>query len=128
MKAELQKILFDKYPKIFRQKDLSMKETAMCWGIDAGPGWFDLIDNLCSDIQTYIDINELSQVETVQVKEKYGRLCFYIDGGDTVIHDMISLAEKNSETTCENCGSSDASNEETNGWYKTRCIKCKEIR
>lgn len=34
MNIELQEKLFEKYPKIFRQKDLSMNETCMCWGIE----------------------------------------------------------------------------------------------
>jgi hypothetical protein len=51
MDRELQQKLFDKYPKIFRQKDLSMQETAMCWGIACGNGWYDLIDALCEEIQ-----------------------------------------------------------------------------
>jgi hypothetical protein len=55
MKAELQKQLFDKYPKIFRQKDLPMTQTCMCWGIDTGDGWYTLIDDLCSIIQQHVD-------------------------------------------------------------------------
>lgn len=55
MKPELQQKLFKKYPKIFRQKDLPMTETAMCWGIDCGDGWYWLIDNLCHSIQSYCD-------------------------------------------------------------------------
>jgi hypothetical protein len=46
MKAELQQKLYEKYPKIFVQKDLPMSQTAMCWGIDCGDGWFWLLDNL----------------------------------------------------------------------------------
>ena len=32
MKEELQKILFDKYPAMFRDKDKSMSESCMYWG------------------------------------------------------------------------------------------------
>ena len=46
MTKELQEKLFNKYPKIFRQKDLSMMETCMCWGIDTDEGWFFLLDQL----------------------------------------------------------------------------------
>ena len=34
MKKELQDKLYNDFPKIFKQKDLSMKETCMCWGIE----------------------------------------------------------------------------------------------
>ena len=129
MKKELQKQLFDRYPKIFRQKDLSMKETAMCWGIDTFDGWYWLIDQLCDSIQSYTDRNRKPQVEATQVKEKFGTLCFYTNGSDDYIEGMIRLAESMSGHICENCGSREgASNEETNHWWRTRCLKCKDIR
>ena len=77
MKTELEDKLYQKYPKIFRQKDLSMKETCMCWGIECGAGWYDLINFLCFHLQFDIDKNNYPQVEASQVKEKYGGLCFY---------------------------------------------------
>ena len=45
MKQELQQKLYDTYPKLFIQKDLPPQQTAMCWGICCGDGWYDLIDN-----------------------------------------------------------------------------------
>jgi len=32
-----------------------MKTTAMCWGFECGDGWYNIIDVLCSRIQTTID-------------------------------------------------------------------------
>lgn len=55
MNKELQDKLFNKYPKIFRQKDLSMKETAMCWGISCGDGWYNILDILCGNLQSIVD-------------------------------------------------------------------------
>lgn len=57
MRKELQDKLFNDYPKIFKQKDLSMQGTCMCWGIECGDGWYWLIDNLCSQLQWDIDHN-----------------------------------------------------------------------
>lgn len=55
MKQELQEKLYKKYPKLFVQKDLSMRYTAMCWGIETGNGWYNIIDNTCRLIQWHID-------------------------------------------------------------------------
>jgi hypothetical protein len=55
MNQELQQKLFEKYPKIFRQKDLSMKETLMCWGISCGDGWYNIVDTLCGHLQGLVD-------------------------------------------------------------------------
>lgn len=76
MKAELQKKLYDKYPAIFIKNELPMTETCMCWGIECGDGWYDLMDNLCARLN---DICEKYDVKIVadQVKEKYGTLRFY---------------------------------------------------
>ena len=47
MKKELQEKLFANFPEIFKQKDLDMTQTAMCWGISCNDGWYDLINELC---------------------------------------------------------------------------------
>ena len=54
MDQKLQNKLMDKYPKIFIQKELPMTKTAMCWGISCGDGWYDLIDELCENIQNHV--------------------------------------------------------------------------
>ena len=94
MNKELQDKLFEKYPKIFRQKDLSPQETCMCWGIACGDGWYDIIDTLCHQIQSYVDNNKISQVEALQVKSKWGTLRFYVHGGDQYVQGLISMAEE----------------------------------
>lgn len=55
MDEKLEKILYEKYPKIFRQKDLSAKETCMCWGCSCENGWFNLIDKTCDQLQSHVD-------------------------------------------------------------------------
>jgi hypothetical protein len=55
MKSELDKALCERYPKIFADRHADMTQTAMCWGFDCGDGWFNLLDQLCSQIQSYID-------------------------------------------------------------------------
>ena len=119
MKAELQNKLFKKYPKIFRQKDLSIQQTLMCWGICCGDGWYNIIDNLCSCIQAR-DIG----VEAVQVKEKFGGLRFYVDGSDDYTDGLISMAVSLSYCTCETCGNVGKPNER--GWITTLCESCRE--
>lgn len=59
------------------------------------------------------------QVIAVQVKEKFGSLRFYIDGGDDYVRGAINFAEWMSSTTCEACGSEGKIY--TDGWYKALC-------
>lgn len=121
MNIKLQNKLFKKYPKLFRQRKLSMQETCMCWGIDCGDGWYWLIDNLCNYISK---VDEA--VEATQVKEKYGTLRFYIDGGSDKIEAAISFAEFLSGKICETCGSTDAKLR-GKSWLSTKCDKCMEV-
>jgi len=131
MKVELQNELFEKYPKIFRQKDLPMQETCMCWGIETGDGWYNIIDMLCLQIEWHTAHNlkkdedsDLVQVEAVQVKEKYGTLRFYYNGGNEFIHGLVSMAEGMSGRTCEECGAPGTQN--NTGWIKTQCVPCRD--
>ena len=47
MRKELDEALCAKYPLIFRDRHAPMTETAMCWGICAGDGWYNILDVLC---------------------------------------------------------------------------------
>ncbi|NDC30845.1 MAG: hypothetical protein EBZ58_07930 [Bacteroidetes bacterium] len=55
MKQELEEQLYNKYPKLFKQRKLPMTQTAMCFGLECGSGWFDIVDRMCSLIQGHID-------------------------------------------------------------------------
>lgn len=127
MDVKLQKKLFKKYPKIFRQKDLPMTQTCMCWGIACGEGWYSLLDVLCGLIQHRCDHKELNchQVEATQVKEKFGTLRFYARGGDDMTSAYIGFAEYMSGTICELCGAT-LGVSQTKGWIKTLCKECKK--
>lgn len=50
MTEELQEKLYLDYPDLFKEKDLPMTETCMCWGIDCGDGWENIIRNVCKSL------------------------------------------------------------------------------
>lgn len=101
MKPELEQKIFDKYPKIFGDRTKPMTETCMCWGIETGCGWYEIIDTLCEALtntySTTVQVDEEDgkrlgikpyaedyyfevqqpQVVAEQVKEKFGSLRFY---------------------------------------------------
>jgi hypothetical protein len=139
MKPELDNMLCQKYPKIFANRHGDPKETLMCWGFECGDGWYYLLDHLCLNIQHYVDSNnrnfekgytqykQVTQVVAVQVKEKFGSLRFYVDGGDDYTRGMISLAESLSATMCEGCGiPSKVKNND--GWMSNICPVCVSVR
>jgi hypothetical protein len=142
MKDELDQQLCEKYPKIFADRHAPMTETAMCWGFECGDGWFKILDSLCANIQSHIDwshknhawdvrwneenpedvrpVREIvPQVVAVQVKEKFGGLRFYYDGGDDQVYGMVRMAESWASVTCETCGAPGELRH--GGWIRTLC-------
>jgi hypothetical protein len=70
---------------------------------------------------------EIKQVKAAQVKEKFGGLRFYVDGGDEYVHGAIQLAEMMSTVMCEECGAPGrVGNHTGKGWYFTACEQHKK--
>jgi len=126
MKQELDEYLCRVYPKLFVERNMSEMETCMCWGFSHGDGWFNIINQLCRNIQHHLDWKNrdgevVPQVVVQQVKEKFGSLRFYYSGGDDYIRGLVSMAESMSEVTCETCGKPGTS---TGGrWIRTLCVE-----
>ncbi|NBO99466.1 MAG: hypothetical protein EBU90_04965 [Proteobacteria bacterium] len=135
MTEDEDKVLCEKYPKIFKNRNGSIQETCMAWGFECGSGWFDIIDILCHEIQNHVDWKskdlpeeekEFFQVVATQVKEKFGTLRFYYGGGDDVVEGMVSMAESMSHRICEECGC--PGDPRKGSWIKTLCDKCDDER
>jgi hypothetical protein len=98
------------FPKLLRDMYGSPKETCMAWGISCDDGWYDLIYNLCSELQCWSDAYG-KQIVATQIKEKFGGLRFYIsidgdvsDDGWSQVNTIISKYEDISLDTCELTG------------------------
>ena len=105
----------ERFPKMF-----SGKYSGFC----CGEGWWPILEKLCSNIQSHIDWKNkqsevVPQVTVAQIKEKFGGLRFYYDGGDEHINGMVRMAEAWADASCEECGSPGKSRD--GGWIKTLC-------
>lgn len=113
-----EKRMKEKHPKMFSQP---------YGGFAVGPGWWPIIESLCANIQLYTDwwnTNRkdrpvVEQVVVAQIKEKFGGLRFYYDGGDDQIRGMVRMAESWAEHHCEECGKPGKSR--SGGWIRTLC-------
>ena len=106
--------LVTKYPKIF----------SIVKYLECGDGWYTLIDELCHCLQHNTDNNQNQpQVVASCVKEKYGGLRFYTDGGTDYAEGMITFAEHMSYSICEMCGNP---GKPEGGWISTLCEPCRE--
>jgi hypothetical protein len=62
------------------------------------------------------------QVIATQVKEKFGDMRFYYQGGDSFCGGVIDMMESMTATTCEDCGN--VGSKIGGGWIKVRCAPC----
>ncbi len=112
---EFEKRMKERFPKMFSQP---------YGGFAVGPGWWPILESLCTNIQHYSDWKEkqgnfIPQVTVEQIKEKFGGLRFYYIGGDDVVDGMVRMAESWASHTCEECGVPGQSR--GGGWIKTLC-------
>lgn len=119
----------EQYPKMFAMK---------YGGFAVGKGWYPILELLCANIQQHIDWvtdtrerllvkneynnpipDECPQVVVEQIKEKFGGLRFYYQGGDEQIHGMVRMAEAWASVACEECGA--PGKRRSGGWVRTLC-------
>jgi len=62
---------------------------------------------------------ETTVPRAVQVKEKFGTLRFYVDGGSPEMQAVIAFAEDMSSRMCEQCGA--PAHTRAGGWVRTLC-------
>ena len=108
------------FPKMFR--DESGKSTA--FDISIGPGWNDLVLDLCQDISAWHKEKKIPQPKVVEIKEKFGKLRFYCDRTDEATDQFIMAAVEKSAVTCERCGAPGRMRGDGYGWLHCACDEC----
>jgi len=107
-------------------------------GFAVGAGWWPILEALCSQIDGHTKWrnntreallknnpydhkipDEVKQVVVVQIKEKFGGLRFYYQGGDDTIDGMVRMAEMWAANCCEECGA--PGTRRNGGWIRTLC-------
>jgi hypothetical protein len=105
----------EKCPKLYR-KSISF---------DCGIGWSDIIRDLSIKIEEILNRNpDLQEICALQVKEKYGKLRFYLSDETEEIMDLVSETEAQSSQVCENCGM--YGKIRNMRWLMVKCDKCFE--
>jgi len=124
MRGELQSKLIEKYPGLFseltewRSGDMV---TPICFGIETGDGWYDLLDELFGKMVELDDTVVLSQV-----KEKFGELRVYTGPTTDAVFDLIDDYTEKSLRVCEVCGKEGKLR--GHEWLRTLCDECQEKR
>lgn len=130
---------YEKFSKRMETKFPKMFE-GQYGGFAVGEGWYGVLEKLCENIQSHINWqNEqrarllennphghpipdlVPQVVVHQIKEKFGGLRFYYDGGNDYIRGLVDMAESWAGSICEECGA--PGNRRGGGWVRTLCDK-----
>lgn len=127
MSPEKTKILFKTFPLLYADVNKSPKESLMCFGVNCGDGWFNLIykmsEKLDNIIQKIKEENPDSQLPRAsQIKEKFGLLRCYMSSYNDSIDQAIGEAEAESSKTCEDCGQPGKLRD--GSWIFTLCDTC----
>jgi hypothetical protein len=92
-------------------------------GFCVGDGWAAILGRLSAKLAA-ADPN----VYAVQIKEKYGTLCFYTEGDTPKLahanYVARTAAREESEHTCEICGEPGKLRESRTHWFSVRCERC----
>ena len=118
MTPELENKLYEDFPSMFANRE--QKGSCMVYGCEHGDGWHGILRAACKLIAMHAG----PHFHFVQIKEKFGTLHLYHDGGDSYCEGVVDMAEAMSAVTCEMCGSPGKTNDI--GWLSTLCEGCRK--
>ncbi|WP_374088055.1 hypothetical protein [Methylomicrobium lacus] len=120
MKEELNEKLFHEFPALFESCYGSKpKDPLYYWGIQCGDGWYELVHSV-SELLT----RHNPEIESEQIKEKFGGLRFYHTHGDDYASGVVEMAGHISFQICEACGDPGIKRDH-DGYISTLCEKHK---
>lgn len=104
-------------------------------GFEIDAGWYDIVDILFDLIWSYqetvtkyrnsciergeVPPSDIERVVIQQVKEKFGGLRVYYDGGDQYVRGLVMMAECWAARSCEVCGQ--RGRLRSGRWMRTLC-------
>jgi len=97
---------------------------------ECADGWIPLLESLFHTIEKHLQhqeqIRKPVNFRITQMKEKFGCLRVYYDGGDDYIYGSIRMAENVSSKICERCANKGEVRK--GSWIQVLCDECQEKR
>jgi len=150
MKKELEEKIYAIDPVFFREKDMDMTKTCMCWGLECGDGWFEPVKRLAEKAsllnQMLAPLNMC--VNASQIKSKFAEFrCYWemsvldtrndypltdaqqdlVDTAQRMMDDAVDACERECSQTCELCGKTATFSDEMTvcgSWLTVKCKDC----
>ena len=150
MRVELERKIYEIDPVFFRQKDLDMTQTCMCWGLECGSGWYEPIKelvqkvkmlndqiaplNMCivalqikskwADFTCYWSVEELDPDKNIELTEDQTQM---LNTVYSMMKDAVEGCEAKCSRTCEICGKSSFLKRDMlvcGSWLTVKCLDC----
>lgn len=121
-------MIFDRWPQFFLNR-AHARLSGMDKGFRCADGWFQLIWDLCSQLQPLSAEFEGTQspFEILQVKSKFGELRFAPNRRNNAIDSAIEATRQRSGHTCELCGNFGTRRPDSTGWWSALCEECRNF-
>ena len=150
MDIKLEQEIYQIDPVFFRQKDMDMTQTCMCWGIECGDGWFEPIRKFVHKVKVlngiiapigmcivasqikskwasftcYWNIDTLAEGADIELTNEQEDLIETVQG---LMDDAVSGCEEECSHTCEICGKNSIWDDEVfvcGSWLTVKCVEC----
>jgi len=119
MREDLQRQLLQQYQPLFRRRDgIPLGH----FNFAVGDGWYRLIYEMLDEIAA---APGNADVNILQIKEKFGGLRVYYDGGSSSVSAAVDTAARKALMTCEHCGSTKSVARGGRNWVRTLCETCR---
>jgi hypothetical protein len=115
-----QEQLFQSFPELF---DDGPDAPITQWGIEVKDGWYDIVVQLCKDLEILRITRKSDTPKIRQLKSKFGQLTIYLSDSDEVVEKIVANAVDHASHTCEDCGAPGELYRNRNRWYFIACTK-----
>lgn len=121
MNINLEEKLVKEFPDLFPRIKTHPTTQQQFYGCACGAGWFNLIYQFCNLVVSRQKSTGADSFKFLQIKEKFGSLRLYFDGGDDFIEGAAEMIERLSSGVCELTGKPGALYRKPSGWLQTLC-------
>jgi len=97
------------------------------YGFACSDGWVNLIVQCSLKLEALAFNQNNPKVYVAQLKEKFAMLNMYLTNGTPEMQEIVNHYESLSNSTCEDCGSTDktVNNKGKTNWMRTLCKECR---
>ena len=124
---KMQNDLYEAFPDLYRERDMTLQQSQMAWGIQCRGGWHSLLWDMS---QSLTDLNQ--GITISEIRSCSGQLIVTATPLTEEARSIVMRAQEAAPYTCEHCGYSPAYLREAGAYMGTvacgRCVRDKTRR